>query len=220
MEAEIRRARRPLSDEVADHIREQILSGKISAGSAVKAEWVARELDVSPTPVREALYALRAEGFLDSRSHRGFVVASLTARDIRDIFRARALIAGELVARAAVTITEDDIARADRVHRTLMEAMRLGAHDDVERLAADFHGLIYDVADAPRLRWSLSTLARFRPRHLFSTAEAGSDMARHDHERILEALRGHDADEARRAMEEHVANSGEIVAVHIERLQA
>src|ERR1700749_4065580 len=108
-------------------VREQIMGGQLQPGEFVRQERVAEELELSATPVREALLQLKGEGFLELRPRRGFVVASLSPQDIRDLFTAQELLAGELVFRAAGRIGEDDLSELRRV---LEDTRKAVASDD------------------------------------------------------------------------------------------
>ncbi|WP_251037145.1 GntR family transcriptional regulator [Arthrobacter sp. ISL-28] len=72
------------------------MSGSLRPGTLVRPEVLAETLEISTTPVREALQSLRVEGFLELVPRKGFQVAALTGNDIRDIFRVPALIGGTL----------------------------------------------------------------------------------------------------------------------------
>jgi DNA-binding GntR family transcriptional regulator len=87
-----------LSDEVASYVRELIVSGQLRSGQFIRQEQIAEELELSATPVREGLLTLKGEGFVQLKPRRGFVVAPLSAADVRDLFTAQELLAGELVA--------------------------------------------------------------------------------------------------------------------------
>lgn len=155
--------RRQLSDEVAAYLRQSIMAGEFAPGASVKAEAVGERLDVSATPVREALHALRAEGFLELVPRRGFTVRPLTAADIRDIFEAHALIAGELAARAAAMIDDAGIARLRENQERLMAAARQGDHALLEQLNDDFHRQVYAASGSERLRWALGGFVKYVP---------------------------------------------------------
>ena len=122
-----------LSDEVAGYVRELIMSGNLRPGEFVRQERIADELELSATPVREGLLLLRGEGFLELKPRRGFVVAPLSASDVRDLFTAQALLAGELVSRAAVRMGPDDLRGLTEVHEALRRAAADGNGDRVER---------------------------------------------------------------------------------------
>src|ERR1700682_3249895 len=64
-------------ESVVEYLRAEIVRGVLPAGTSLQQEDVARLLGLSPTPVREAFVVLEAEGLLESRRHKGVVVAQL-----------------------------------------------------------------------------------------------------------------------------------------------
>ncbi len=102
-------ARPQLSEDVARLIRSRIFDGSYAAGSYIRLDQLAAELGISVTPVREALFALRAEGLIAQQPRRGFVVLPVTGRDVTDVANVQAHVGGELAARAALNITDDQL---------------------------------------------------------------------------------------------------------------
>src|ERR1700761_7066610 len=102
-------ARPQLSGDVARLIRQRIFDGRYVAGSYIRLDQLAAELGISVTPVREALLALRAEGLISQQPRRGFVVLPVTGRDVTDVANVQAHVGGELAARAALNITDDQL---------------------------------------------------------------------------------------------------------------
>src|ERR1700761_9251005 len=98
-------ARPQLSDDVARLIRQRIFDGRYVAGSYIRLDQLAAELGISVTPVREALFALRAEGLISQQPRRGFVVLPVTGRDVTDVANVQAHVGGELAGRAEMDIT-------------------------------------------------------------------------------------------------------------------
>ena len=94
-------ARPQLSEDVARYVRSRIFDGTYAAGEYMRLDQLAAELGISVTPVREALFNLRAEGLLVQQPRRGFMVLPVTGRDIADVSEVQAHIGGELAARAA-----------------------------------------------------------------------------------------------------------------------
>ncbi|RKQ85121.1 DNA-binding GntR family transcriptional regulator [Mycolicibacterium mucogenicum 261Sha1.1M5] len=211
-EAPVRR--RQLSDEVASYLRQAIIAGEFAPGESVRAEHLAGRLDVSATPVREALQSLRAEGFLELAPRRGFTVAPLVSDDIRDIFTAHALIAGELAARAAVRATPGDIEDLVDIHKRLMAAADTGDHAQLEEVNHAFHRLVYRIAGSYRLRLALSTFVKYVPRAFYADIEGWPETTASDHTEVLNALVAGDPERARAAMSVHIQNSGEKLADH------
>ena len=211
--------RRQLGDEVAGYVRELIMSGRIRSGEFIRQERIAEELELSATPVREGLLSLKGEGFVQLKPRRGFVVAPLSAADIRDLFTAQALLAGELVARATVRIGPAGLRELNEVHRAVVMAAKAGDDDGVEEFSHDFHRKINLTADSPRLAWMLSISTKFAPRRFFAAIPGWSGASAHDHAAIIEAITGRDAEQARAAMMKHMENAGELLAANFETAQ-
>src|SRR6478735_96605 len=85
---------RPLAEDAADRIRDEILSGNLPGGERLVEMRIATELRVSRGPVREAFKLLRSEGLLQEEPRRGTFVVSLSAEDVREIYGLRAAIEG------------------------------------------------------------------------------------------------------------------------------
>jgi DNA-binding GntR family transcriptional regulator len=212
--------RRQLSDEVASYVRELIVSGQLRSGDFIRQEHIAEELELSATPVREGLLSLKGEGFVLLKPRRGFVVAPLSAADVRDLFTAQALLAGELVCRAAGRISEDDLKELTRVHEALRKAAEADDGEAVENLNHDFHRRINLIADAPRLAWMLSISTKFAPRRFFAAMPEFYRASTQDHAAILMALSNRDGEQARAAMMRHMQHAGDLLAAHFETTQA
>jgi DNA-binding GntR family transcriptional regulator len=211
--------RQQLSDEVASYVRELIVSGRLTSGEFIRQERIAEELELSATPVREGLLSLKGEGFVQLKPRRGFVVAPLPAADVRDLFTAQALLAGELVCRAAARIGETELRELDNVHKALREAAAVGDGAAVEEFNHEFHRRINLVADAPRLAWMLSISTRFAPRRFFATIPGWFTASAQDHAAVIRALHDRDGEQARVAMMRHMENAGELLAANFESAQ-
>jgi DNA-binding GntR family transcriptional regulator len=198
------RRRSTLSQEITDHLRSQILTGELRAGQFIRIDAVAEELDVSNTPVREALVTLQGYGLVDLLPNRGFQVAELSQEDIADAFLVQRFVAGELTARATPRLSDADLDRLDAIQARITRAHDQGDHAAVDAANDEFHRLINLAADAPKLRLFLGMALRYVP-HAPETAVAGwQDATATDHSGILRALRERDADAARDAMVAHI----------------
>lgn len=84
--------RSSLRQQIADALRDEVLTGRLQAGRHFTVKEIAELYGVSATPVREALVDLAAQGLLDVEQHRGFQVRRLTAADFRSLSEARLFI--------------------------------------------------------------------------------------------------------------------------------
>jgi DNA-binding GntR family transcriptional regulator len=198
-------ARPQLSDDVARLIRKRIFDGAYVAGSYVRLDQLAAELGISVTPVREALFALRAEGLIAQQPRRGFVVLPVTGRDVTDVANVQAHVGGELAARAAVNITDDQLRELKEIQAELEEAYAGDDHELTVRLNHDFHRAVNVAADSPKLAQLMLQITRYAPESVFPTIEGWPNQSMKDHRRILSALKKHDDKLARVAMSEHLA---------------
>lgn len=114
-----RPARSVLSDETYDAIRVMLLDHRIPPGQRINIDSIARELDVSQTPVREALARLESDDLVVKQPLRGYSATELlTTDEIDDLFRFRALIEPWMAGRAAEESTADDAQElADEMER-------------------------------------------------------------------------------------------------------
>ncbi|WP_375000950.1 GntR family transcriptional regulator [Aeromicrobium sp. CTD01-1L150] len=207
---------RSKASSIAQHVRELIVTGQVRSGDFLRLDPLAHELGSSVTPVREALNQLVAEGFVELRPRRGFEVLPLTDADLKDVFLAQAMLAGELAARATRTLSPRDLDDLESLQDALEAAAEGGQLSEVERLNHDFHRRINRSVDAPRLGGLLSITTHFAPRDFFPSVEGWADASATEHRGIIDALRAQDADAARRAMEDHVHDAGALLIAHRE----
>ncbi|MFJ5956393.1 GntR family transcriptional regulator [Paenarthrobacter sp. NPDC092416] len=213
---ERKRVRPQLSDEASSYVRALIMSGSLRPGTQVRPEVLAEALQISTTPVREALQSLRVEGFLELVPRKGFQVAPLTGQDIRDIFRVQALIGGELAARATHNATDEDLAELEALHHELIAAAARHDHASLEEKNHAFHREINLLADSRKIIWAMGLVSRYVPRRFYSSIEGWPKATVDDHSKLLEAIRSKDATTARAEMEEHLMHSGELLAAHFD----
>ncbi|MEY8015284.1 GntR family transcriptional regulator [Mycobacterium servetii] len=198
-------ARPQLSDDVARLVRGRIFDGTYAAGAYIRLDQLAAELGISVTPVREALFALRAEGLIDQQPRRGFVVLPVTGQDVTDVANVQAHVGGELAARAATDITADQLGELKQIQAQLEDAYARDDHEAAVRLNHEFHRAINVAADSPKLAQLMSLVTRYAPESVFPTIEGWPERSMKDHRRILSALESHDGERARAAMSEHLA---------------
>ncbi len=199
-------ATRPqLSEAVARYVRNRIFDGRYAAGKYVRLDQLAAELGISVTPVREALFELRAEGLLAQQPHRGFVVLPVTGRDISDVSDVQAHIGGELAARAATNITDDQVRELEAIQAQLEAAYASDDDERAVRLNHDFHRAINVAADSPKLAQLMSQITRYAPESVFPIVAGWPKRSMKDHRRVVAALAKRDAEQARVAMSEHLS---------------
>lgn len=209
-----------LSDVAANYVRQLVMSGELLPGASVRPEQIGEALGISTTPAREALQALRVEGFLELLPRRGFQVAPLTGGDIRDLFGAQALISGELAKRAAELANDQDIDELEALHLELVAADKRNDFEELEAKNHEFHRHINQLAESRKLCWALSMLTRYVPRSFYAEIPGWPQSTVDDHSKILDAIRSRDPDAIADAVRRHLEHAGELLASNFDlRLQ-
>ena len=186
------RRRSQLSDEVAAHLREAIMTGAQRPGTFIRLDETAARLGVSITPVREALLTLRGEGMVALEPRRGYVVQPLSRQDVADIYWLQATIAKELVTSAADRLTEDQIAELEAANERLAEAVREGDPAIIGAAEFAFHRLLNRGAGRMKLAWFLLHAARYMPPQIYVTDASWGQASIDTHRQLIAALRRRD----------------------------
>lgn len=150
---------RPISEDVADELRAEILSGKLKPGDRLVERRIARDSNVSRQPVRDALKLLEKRGLIEQSPTKGMVVAQLDSKSLDDLFVVRESL--ETLAARLACINVASGADASRLERLLEEnAEALAARDDETafRTNAEFHDEILALADNKMLASMLDPL--------------------------------------------------------------
>lgn len=209
--------RRQLSEKVATHVREQIISGQLLPGTFLRIGAIARRLDVSTTPVREGLLLLQSQAFVRLVPRRGFIVNRFGKSDLRDLFWAQATMGAELARRAASRITSDEIAL---LQLTQMHHEQAVASQDLNasvRLGHQFHRVINLAAGSPRIALLLGSLTKQLSNRFYALIEGQLDNALADHPLIIGALQRRDARVVQALMFSHLNSSAEHLIAKLER---
>lgn len=197
-------ARPQLAEDVARVVRRRIFEGTYPAGQYIRLEQLADELGVSVTPVREALFGLRAEGLLRQVPRRGFVVSPITRRDITDVAEVQAHIGGVLASRAAELISDEQLRGLEAVQDRLESAYRRNDHEAAVRLNHEFHRGVNLAARSPKLAQLMGQITKFALESVYPTLHGWPAHSTRDHRELLVALRARDGEAARVAMSDHL----------------
>ncbi|MDZ4737003.1 MAG: GntR family transcriptional regulator [Rhodospirillaceae bacterium] len=202
-----------LPDIVYDHLREEILSGRIGPGEPIRQEHLAARLGVSRAPVREALKALEGEGLIIFRPRRGYLVTALDPDEIEEIFEIRALLEERGGTLAAKFRTQEDIeAVGDLLEQ--MEAIKRPTPASIARWAAlnrEFHTRLFQSSRKEHLCHMTMVLRDTVERYVRLDAATQGRVAdaESDHRMIFDAFCRGDADATGRLSREHCEHTCE-----------
>lgn len=197
---------RALRSDVYDAVRRAIITGTLKPGERVNEAKIARQMQISRAPIREAIRLLEQEGLLTSVPRRGSFVPALSRADVEEVYTLRADVESRAIRRALFRLTGEQRAALEGLVSQMEEAAR--AADIPHLLAADiqFHRTIIDAAGWPRLRKIWESL---HPQTLtLYTITTLTDWSPLDHARrhrpLLMALQGTSEEAAMAAIQEHV----------------
>lgn len=197
------------SDRAYDVLKQRLVGGAYAPGAQLKEEHLARELDISRTPVRVALRRLVDDGLAMSDTNRGVRVAEWTDFDIEETFELRGLLeshAADLAARRGGVPLAD---RLDELNDQMDLAIRRGGSELPDRLQdinARFHRTVLDGSASPRLRSILASLIDMPivlRSHFISTDQDKVQSLQH-HRDLAAAVRAGDGELARQVMQLHL----------------
>jgi GntR family transcriptional regulator, rspAB operon transcriptional repressor len=199
------RSARRTADAVFNHLHGEIVSGALPPGSRVDLDEVGRLLDVSRTPVREALLRLEAEGFVERTPYRGAVVAGIDPVVAEHTAAARIHLEGLAVRLAVPRLTAEQISAMSACLKELENLQRDPNSEtaDWNELNRQFHGIIYEASNSPTLIRPIDALAAQASRFRLHFRPQSFD-SRKDHRALLAACKGGDPDEAARVAQLHI----------------
>ena len=203
----------PLRQSAYEAIRAMIVTGQLAPGRRVTELDLAEQLQVSRTPVREALNRLQRDGLVVERPRTGFAVVQFDEKMLREVFDLRAELDSYATGLAVERITDDqvtslteildkcdELARTDPSPRGRLEEMELGMdlHRQIARISGN--SLLAEVLDGLLVKCQVYVWMELTQLDEFSAA-------REDHRSIVEAIAARDADRASENSRRHIRQS-------------
>jgi DNA-binding GntR family transcriptional regulator len=188
-------------------LRDAILDGTLRPGERVVIDDVARRLEVSAIPVREALQLLQSEGLVAIAPHVGATVAGVSADEVREVFaimEALETVAGRA---AAARMTPDDAARLRQIVSTMDAALTAAELETWAELNRTLHRTIGEIAAMPMLqdmtervlvRWE-----RLRRFYFEGVLVPRAEQAQREHHLLVDALADGDTEAVQHVLEIH-----------------
>jgi DNA-binding GntR family transcriptional regulator len=194
--------REKLSNQIYAVLKEMIADHRFQPGARLNIESIARELDVSRTPVWEAVRRLEQEGLVENIPNRGVFMSALTAEKVLDLYAVREVLEGMAARLAATRIDDhalDKMSECLEMQREVVEQQNLVAYS---KLDFEFHATVYDACGNEYLRELLETIKnKMRPLTLHMQPDFFKLIDHHSE--LIKALRGRDPEKAEQAFRRH-----------------
>jgi len=199
---------RPLYEDVAERLREQIFAHELAPGTWLDEQSLAIAFGISRTPMREAIKVLASEGLVTTKMNKGAYVTEVDKHDLEQIFTILSLLEGQAAKETALKATETQLTQLDDLHHRLEKAaadrdigqffeINVKFHDMIQEIAGNqwMNGVIVDLRKVLKLqrRDSLSRSGRLHSSLI-------------EHRQILQAILKRDPAAAEAAMRKHLAN--------------
>ncbi len=155
-----------LKDHVYEYIAEQIRAGNLLPDQRINENVICEELNISRTPVREALIQLSAEGILENKARRGFIIRSMTEQDVRELYTVIGVLDGYAAQLACDALTEQDFADLSFYIETMDLAIKAGNFEMYHKQQVIFHQLYIDKCGNSAL---IDTIAKSKNKLLKKT---------------------------------------------------
>lgn len=195
-------------DYIFQNLRDQIILGRLKPGQRIKGIDVAFELNVSRTPIREALKILESEGLIEIKPRKGAFVAEFTAKDAWEIYTINAALYAQAIDVVTDRISEGDIKKLKNIFQKMEETVKQESPDinKYQQFHFKFHDTLFQIAGNSRLKQicqsmnnqiiRFSRISFSNSQHLLSSCQR--------HKEILETIEAGDKDRAKSFMYEHV----------------
>lgn len=199
------------------YLKEMILEGEYKAGDRLIERELAGKLNISRTPIREALFRLESQGFVKTVPRKGVVVSNISENEVIEVFTILSSLEVLAVKLAAEKMDEDTKVELDQKIQELME-LELGAEENYNLEHIQMNRLINKASKSPKLFEILSSLIDFI--HMaanmgYETPGRRKDSLR-EHIEIMKALRNQETELAEYFMRIHIENSKKAYITYIQ----
>ncbi|WFE53376.1 MULTISPECIES: GntR family transcriptional regulator [unclassified Micromonospora] len=201
-----------LVDLAVTRLTREILSGRSDPGERLVEEQLTRRLGISRAPLREALRLLAQRGLVEHVPRRGVRVATLSERDVRELYELRDVLE-RFAVRAGIPVgRESDLVGLRAALDRMGEAVRLGDRMEVAESHRAFHVALVALADNRQLSMVYDSILVKLQLYMAINLRREAELAQpldgvHRHERLFEAVAGGDPEEVLAVLSAHGARS-------------
>ena len=206
-----------LHQQVAGRLRQMLVESHIAAGAKLNERELCAILQVSRTPLREAIKMLAAEGLVELVPNRGAMAVALSESDVRNTFEVMAGLEGQSGELAAQRITRAELAEIKALHFEMMAAYTRRDLSNYYRLNALIHGAINAAARNPVLMAIYKQInARLHALRFRSNQDGAKwKSAVYEHELMIRALSARDPVAMRAVLVTHLNNKRNVVIAQL-----
>jgi DNA-binding GntR family transcriptional regulator len=211
--------RAALHEQVTQRLRQMLVESHIAPGAKLNERELAQVLQVSRTPLREAIKMLAAEGLVELLPNRGAIAVALSEADVLNTFELMAGLEGLSGELAAQRITAAELAEIRAMHFEMMGAYTRADLSNYYRINALIHSAINAAAKNPVLTGTYQQVNARLQALRFRSNQNGEKWSRamKEHEKMVDALAARDSAAMRVVLQAHLDNKRDVVIGQLRR---
>lgn len=215
------RSRRLSKDNTYYALKQKIIDSELKPNQPVHEEHLAALLGISRTPLREAVQRLENEDFLVRQPNGRLRVASVTLKEVEEIFHIRSMLEGYMARSAAKHATDQDIVNLTTIVKKMKQSFQLGDNQNFVSYGFEFHDYLSQISELTTFERVLNQLRDHSLRYCRFVSAHGdwNTQADEEHELILQMITEHNEDGAELAMRDHILSSLSTALEHIRGIE-
>jgi DNA-binding GntR family transcriptional regulator len=212
-------SRKSLGQHVFENLKQAIVRGDIPSEERLVESVIADALDISRTPVREAIHKLEREGFLKKLPRGGFTVVGLTREDIQETFGIRSVLESYAARLATIKHKTDELIPLEEKVDEYKKFLNRGKLNMLPKINTEFHDLLYTLSRSPKLVKMISALSDqiYRFRQIILKDRKMAEVSHKDHRQMLDAIRERNAEGVEKLVRAHILRGQEAVLKEFDR---
>ncbi len=198
-----------LSTKVYDLLFNRLVTRKIKAEDRLIEENLAKEFNISRTPIRAALNRLNKDGLIELIPRKGGSVRKLGTKDVDEVYELRQVLEGLAICLSGSKLTEKELNKLKKLLKQSKICLSKDSTAQLAKLDSEFHRIIINYCGNKRLIEFLESLYNFVQifRVMGYYRPIRAKQAWREHDKILKALIKGDIDKAQKLMKEHILNA-------------
>lgn len=211
--------KKSIREQVYDYLKDEIVNGKIKEGSRIVEEEFAEKLNISRTPLREAIRMLELEGLIEAREKGGVTVPKTTKKDVEEVVKIRVALETVIFEELFERVTEKDI---ERLEENVAKAAAIVNDEEksleVFKYFSEFNKILYSISDLPRVVTLINNLNLYLKKFRKISAENNNRRlsAHRDHTKIVELIKAGNKEEAIAVNRKHLLEAKEFLIKQVE----
>lgn len=211
--------KKSIREQVYDYLKDEIVNGKIKEGSRIVEEEFAEKLNISRTPLREAIRMLELEGLIEAREKGGVTVPKTTKKDVEEVVKIRIALETVIFEELFERVTEKDI---ERLEENVAKAAAIVNNEEksleVFKYFSEFNKILYSISDLPRVVTLINNLNLYLKKFRKISAENNNRRlsAHRDHTKIVELIKAGNKEEAIAVNRKHLLEAKEFLIKQVE----